>query len=109
MLDKTVKLEPSTANNSCKNKAEEQAGPSRSALASNLGDFSNLNFNEATNLEFIAEGGKRERVEEQDLPEIPQYRGKERSRDGKGKGQAASIHTSWVFRGPFQHGLRRHN
>jgi hypothetical protein len=68
MLDKALKLEPDTANNS-EYMAKEHAGPSHSALAANLSDFPDIEFDEATRLEPIAEGTKRGRVEEQDLPE----------------------------------------
>jgi hypothetical protein len=49
MLDKTVKLEPDTANNS-EHMAKEQAGASQSVLAANLNDFPDIECDEATRL-----------------------------------------------------------
>lgn len=80
MRDKTVKLEPDTVDNS-ENMAKEQVGPSHSALAANLSDFPDMESDEATGLEFIAEGKKRGRLEEHGLPETSQSRKNERSRE----------------------------
>jgi hypothetical protein len=61
--------------------AKEQVGPSHSALAANLSDFPDMESDEATSLEFIAEGKKRGRLEDHGLPETSQSRKNERSRE----------------------------